>query len=1061
MSYSQSSQRIRSVSGSFGGGGYSGGGYGDCNVGGGGYGGGGAGGFGGGGAGGFGGGGAGGYGGGGAGGYGGGGAGGYGGGGFGGAGSGFGGGASFGGGAGYGGGGAGYGGGGIGFGGAGGGFGGGGAGGGFGGGDSLLSGNDKQTMQNLNDRLATYLEKVRDLEEANADLERKIKEFYDKQRPGGGSGEPGKDYSKYYTEIEDFKAKIITASNDNASVVLNIDNARLAADDFKMKFENELALRQSVEADTNGLRRVLDELTLSRSDMESQLESLNEELVSLKKNHEDEVKNFQGAAAGQVSVEMNAAPGIDLTKMLNDMRQQYEALAEKNRKDAEEQFNKASAGLKKEITTGVQQVQSSKSEVSELKKSLQALEIELQSQLAMKRSLEQTLAETEGRYCVQISQLQAQISAIEAQLEQIRAEIECQSEEYNQLLDTKSRLEQEIATYNKLMQDSGSTGGGSGQGSGSGSGGSSSGQSRPGSTTNRRTNNHCTPPTNQLSKNTPKGEETSGQKYRLQTYLTFLLSCLFLHLERVPFCLNMSYRQSSQRVSSASVSGGGGFGVGNFGGVSFSGGGFGDCSVGGGGYGGGGFGGGGAGFGGGAGGYGGGGAGGFGGGAGGYGGGGAGGFGGGAGGYGGGGAGFGGGGAGFGGGGAGFGGGGGGFGGGAGGGFGGGAGGGFGGGDMFPASEKQTMQNLNDRLANYLDKVRDLEEANADLERKIKEFYDKQRPGGGSGEPGKDYGKYYTIIEDLKAKILTATTDNATVVLQIDNSRLAADDFRLKYENELALRQSVEADINGLRRVLDELTLSRSDLEMQLESLIEELASLKKNHEDELNSFQGAAAGQVSVEMNAAPGIDLTKLLNDMREQYEALAEKNRKEAEEQFNKASAALKKEISTGVQQVQSSKSEMSDLRKSLQALEIELQSQLAMKKSLEETLAETEGRYCMQIAQIQAQISAVEEQLEQIRGDMECQQSEYNALLDIKARLEQEIGTYRKLLDGLESTGSGSGSGGGSGSGSGSGGYGGGGKASSTGSGSTSSSKTTRTREYIQEIVDGKVVKEYVK
>ncbi|NXR06936.1 K1C14 protein, partial [Semnornis frantzii] len=161
-------------------------------------------------------------------------------------------------------------------------------------------------------------------------------------------------------------------------------------------------------------------------------------------------------------------------------------------------------------------------------------------------------------------------------------------------------------------------------------------------------------------------------------------------------------------------------------------------------------------------------------------------------------------------------------------GFGGGFGSGFGGGDgILPAGEKETMQNLNDRLANYLDKVRALEEANTDLEVKIREWYKKQGPG-----PDRDYSPYYRTIEELRNKVLVATVDNANLLLQIDNARLTADDFRTKFETEQALRLSVEADINGLRRVLDELTLARADLEMQIENLKEELAYLKKNHEE-------------------------------------------------------------------------------------------------------------------------------------------------------------------------------------------------------------------------------------
>ncbi|XP_032092914.1 keratin, type I cytoskeletal 19-like [Thamnophis elegans] len=314
---------------------------------------------------------------------------------------------------------------------------------------------------------------------------------------------------------------------------------------------------------------------------------------------------------------------------------------------------------------------------------------------------------------------------------------------------------------------------------------------------------------------------------------------------------------------------------------------------------------------------------------------------------------------------------------------------------LLSGNEKMTMQNLNDRLANYLDKVRALEEANTELEVKIREWYLKQGPTA-----TRDYSPYYKTIEDLREKILEATIENNKMILQIDNARLAADDFKTKFESEQALRMSVEADINGLRRVLDELTLARTDLEMQIESLKEELAYLKKNHEEEMSGFSGQAGGQVSVEIDSAPGIDLTKILADMRDQYELLADKNRRDAEAWFTSKTEELTKEVAINTEQLQTSKTEITDLRRTLQGLEIELQSQLSMKSALEGTLGDTEARYGNQLCQIQSMISNIEAQLVDVRSDMERQNNDYRMLMDIKSRLEQEIDTYRKLLDGQD-------------------------------------------------------------
>uniref|UniRef100_A0A3Q4N8X8 Keratin 98 n=1 Tax=Neolamprologus brichardi TaxID=32507 RepID=A0A3Q4N8X8_NEOBR len=308
------------------------------------------------------------------------------------------------------------------------------------------------------------------------------------------------------------------------------------------------------------------------------------------------------------------------------------------------------------------------------------------------------------------------------------------------------------------------------------------------------------------------------------------------------------------------------------------------------------------------------------------------------------------------------------------------------------ANEKATMQNLNDRLASYLDKVHKLEKENEHLENLIREWYQSRNV------VSRDYSGYFATIEDLKEKICIASMLNAKTILDTDNAKLAADDFKVKYESELAMRLAVEADIAGLRKLMHDLNLLRLDLENQYETLKEDVIILKKNHEEDVALLRTQMGGQVNVSVDASPSRDLNEAMAEIRQHYEGVIAKNSKELELWYQNKIAEVEQEVQTQTEVLVTTRREITELRNTLQRLEIELQGHLTMKTSLERTLAETQGHYAMKLTNLQNMVKSLEEQLSQIHSSITDNKHKYDMLLDLKTKLEMEIAEYRRLLDG---------------------------------------------------------------
>ncbi|XP_057685691.1 keratin, type I cytoskeletal 18-like [Corythoichthys intestinalis] len=308
--------------------------------------------------------------------------------------------------------------------------------------------------------------------------------------------------------------------------------------------------------------------------------------------------------------------------------------------------------------------------------------------------------------------------------------------------------------------------------------------------------------------------------------------------------------------------------------------------------------------------------------------------------------------------------------------------------------EKFALKQLNDRLANYMETVRSLEKANSQLDIKIREAIGKRGP-----LEGREYSKYHTIISDLKAKIIHGIKDNMQIAITLDNARLASDDFRIKMDYEIAMRQTVEADVAIFRKHLDDTNVIRLHLESDVESLKEELISLRKTHEIDIAELRAKTTQVgVRVDVDAPKGQNLAGIMEDMRAKYEKIIQKNAEEVKLWHESKIREVQVQVTEQSTALRESAKQLAEINKRYQQLEIERHSALSLTETLKATLLDTEMRYNKEITKYNEIILRLTEELRQIRAEIQELTRNYEHLFNIKVKLEAEIAEYRRLLEG---------------------------------------------------------------
>ncbi|XP_073764858.1 keratin, type I cytoskeletal 19 [Danio rerio] len=305
-------------------------------------------------------------------------------------------------------------------------------------------------------------------------------------------------------------------------------------------------------------------------------------------------------------------------------------------------------------------------------------------------------------------------------------------------------------------------------------------------------------------------------------------------------------------------------------------------------------------------------------------------------------------------------------------------------------NEKKQLQTLNDRLASYLEKVKRLETTNHELNEKLRAFTSNRVQSSFDLEP------YELQIRPLREQLLLLIQEHTRIGLAVDNAKLAAEDFRMKFETELAMVQSVEGDIAGLRSLKQEYDATNAALQTELTALGQERSAIRDAHQQEMVSLRGQMAGTVTVDVKEIESADLSRVIAEIRSEYETAIEKNRKEAEHWYTKQMEQKQAETELITETTVSGSSEITDSRKQTMSLQTQLDAALMQKGSLDQRALEVQAQYQTQLQSLAHLAAGLEEELSSVRESAIQQSRDYQQLLSTKVQLESEIHTYKQLL-----------------------------------------------------------------